>query len=138
MDELEFYDGAWTGEEIDEGIRKALNPVAPTYTGWDELTGARATFLAINDNLIFVKFSGVTGTVGTVTGHVEIYSSGSVYTPNITSDHQPVGFFLSNPDALVGELTIETDTAIVAYTALINGTTDIYVLISKCPFVDWG
>lgn len=55
MDELEFYDGAFTGQEIDDGVNAALNPETEAVDIYDSE--------AVDGNSTLVSVEGMAATI---------------------------------------------------------------------------
>ena len=129
MEELDFYDGAYSGQEIDEAIglvRARTNEVAYSNAGLLTSTGA---YRAIANQIIIVTISAVTGTGGIVT-ETSIFNPGSgAFFAHITSDHRVIWCELSNPSALVGDLEVTTANNQITISGAINGTTDITLIL---------
>lgn len=67
MDELSFYDGAYTGQEIDNAIGKVRNPdITPTASSSELVTsgGVRTALTDLESDLAAIHATGTTNTTG--------------------------------------------------------------------------
>lgn len=67
MDELSFYDGAYTGQEIDSAIGKVRNPdTTPTASSFELVTsgGVKAALTGLESDLAAIHATGTTNTTG--------------------------------------------------------------------------
>ena len=56
MDELEFYDGAFTGQEIDDGVNAALNPETEAVDIYDsEAVEGNSTLVSVESMAATIK-----------------------------------------------------------------------------------
>ena len=135
MDEFDFYQGTHTGGEIDQAVDIVADRVStiedPSYFSQhsgDDLTNQLAVFKAINDRIIEVTISSITGT-GTVSGSfTQVHMQGIA--AKITSQHKVIAASFSNPSAVTGDWTITTsDNDSIAYSGGLNGTTNLTVIL---------
>ncbi len=85
MDELEFYDGAFTGQEIDDGVNAALNPETEAVDIYDSE--------AVEGNSTLVSVEGMAATI--LAAHAPYFvtfnNTSSQSTHLIKSEHDNVG-----------------------------------------------
>lgn len=135
MDELEFYQGAYSGQEIDAAIAQVNNAqsniVSPGDYSNASLLRAQGVAKALLAEIVKVTIAGLTGTGS----EVNVIRSIVIPTPapanavSITADHAVLWYEFSDPDAVFGDCTIETGANIITFSGTLNGSTDLTILL---------
>ena len=120
MDELEFYNGQFTGPEIDEAVNAALNPdQEPDAENESSLISSAGAA----KQLLTVSFGTLTGTGTTVTA--------TVTDTAITADHVVISHSIGTPAAVMGDLNVETLAGSATVSGKINGSTTLTVILGR-------
>lgn len=137
MEELDFYNGTHSGQEVDAATEKALNPRVATPIGsaddFTDSTLAGVAVVAISLNQEIVQF------IGTLTMYGEIsylwtWSTPSPSTPtdvNITAQHVPVRVEFSDPTVICGNYDLTIGNNSVAFTGAGYGSTEIKITLAR-------
>lgn len=111
MDELEFYHGKWTGQQIDDTITTV-----------------------IRDGLLKFTFH-ITGTGTQQGGGTQWYVSPLApdydEVAQITDEWLVIGYEISTPAAVWSDITISIGTNSVWWNGTFNGSTDLIVYVAK-------
>lgn len=137
MDELDFYNGTHTGQEIDAAVEKSLyprliNPVgsADDYTDSDL---ASIAIVAVTLTQEIVQFIGTLNLNGDSSWNWT-WATPTSSTPtdvNITAQHVPVRVEFSNPSVICGDYTLVTGDNSVTFSGAGYGSTDITITMAR-------
>ena len=118
-------------------------PTAPTASAGTNTTQIATTaFVAksnnqlVMDEICVVKLTSLTAT-GTISGGstfnptLTIGNEVVVIAPAITADHVVLSCEFSNPSAVTGDWTFTTSTNGISYQGVLNGTTDVTLILGK-------
>ena len=112
MDELEFYNGKYSGGEIDDAIT-----------------------LLNRDEIIKVTLTGMTGANQNVFGIKNLVNARFFpQMARITADHVVIAYEFSNPSAVVGAFSITTNTDYISWNGRLDGTTDLTIYLGKVGY----
>lgn len=149
MDEMEFYDGAHTGAELDAGIslieNRAVDEIeAPDNVEDTSVASVSAVATALRDELAMVKAT-ITGTGAffeTIT--ITYPASGGNQRPRISNKHVVLQSWFSNPAAVLSDWTVTTigyQSGVgtqITISGTINGSTDLTMVLGKIGSVYGG
>lgn len=103
-------------------------PAAPTAAAGTSTTQIATTAFVQGElakEIIKVTISGITGT-GAVTGGATFSPLSG---PNVTADHVVLSCVWSNPAVVLGDWTFTTSSGSISYSGIINGTSDVTLLL---------
>lgn len=131
MDELSYYEGRHTGQEIDSAVDRVINASEDVESGNSNLVTSDSVYTALADEIFTVNLTGLTGTGDTVTKTYTFVPSGSGYNPTITAYHVVLAYSFSNPAAVVEDLTVTTGNQSITVSGKVNGTTGIALRLGR-------
>lgn len=137
MDELDFYNGTHTGQEIDAAVEKALYPRTTDPVGSaddftdSELASIAAVTISLNQEIVqvVVPMNNINGstTRGWTFSHI-----GSQPTDIfIEENHVPVMVEFSDPSVICGDYSITTSHNYIEFNGAGCGSTDMTITLAK-------
>ena len=138
MDELDFYNGTHTGQEIDAAVEKALYPRTSTPVGSaDDFTDSTLASIAVvavtlNQEIVQViiplnNLNGSTSEVWTF----PTPSPAPATQISITAQHVPIMVEFSDPTVICGDYSIETADGYIYFDVAGYGSTDVTITLAK-------
>ena len=138
MDELDFYNGTHTGQEIDAAVEKALyprttNPVGSADDFTDStLASIAAVTISLNQEIVQVivplnNLNGETSQVWTF----PTPSPAPATQITITAQHVPIMVKFSDPAVICGDYSIETGNDSITFNGAGVGSTDMTITLAK-------
>ena len=137
MDELDFYNGTHTGQEIDAAVEKALYPRTTNPVGGADdftdsaLASVAAVTISLNQEIVqvVVPINNINGstTRGWTFSHI-----GSQPTDIfIEENHVPVMVEFSDPSVICGDYSITTSHNYIEFNGAGCGSTDMTITLAK-------
>lgn len=137
MDELDFYNGTHTGQEIDAAVEKALYPrtTNPVGSADDFTDSALASVAAVTISLnqetvqVVVPMNNINGstTRGWTFSHIGSQPT-DIY---IEENHVPVMIEFSDPSVICGDYSITVSHNYIEFTGAGCGSTDMTITLAK-------
>lgn len=137
MDELDFYNGTHTGQEIDAAVEKALYPRTTDPVGSaddftdSELASIAAVTISLNQEIVqvVVPMNNINGstTRGWTFSHIDSQPT-DIF---IEENHVPVMVEFSDPSVICGDYSITTSHNYIEFNGAGCGSTDMTITLAK-------
>ena len=138
MDELDFYNGTHTGQEIDAAVEKALYPRTTNPVGsaddFTDSTLASIAVVAISLNQEIVQIIIPMNNLSGSTSEAWTFPTPSPAPAtqiSITAQHVPIMVEFSNPSVICGDYSIETGNNSITFSGAGVGSTDMTITLAK-------
>lgn len=138
INNLEFYNGLHTGQQIDEAVDRALSPRTSTPVGSDSdftdsaLASVAAVTISLNQEIVQVivplnNLNGETSEAWTF----PTPSPAPATQISITAQHVPIMIEFSDPSVICGDYSIETGNNSITFSGAGVGSTDMTITLAK-------
>lgn len=138
MEELDFYNGTHTGQEIDAAVEKVLyprttNPVGSADDFTDsELASIAAVTISLNQEIVqvIVSLNNLNGATSMIWSF-PVPSTAPATQISITAKHVPIMVEFSDPTVICGDFSIETANGYIYFDVAGSGSTDVTITLAK-------